>query len=773
MPVTGRRTRRHGHEPGIELACGSPPGVRHVGIVFVHGIGSQGEGETLLDWGGTLVRSLVDARVRHGASADPVIDVQLTPRPWQSRYIEVELPAIESRGRELPEQHWVMTEAWWANRVRPPSFGQMAEWLGPRGAIRRILEALLVRPKGTHDPRLRPWAESHPLRHAEGGTTEEDVDHGPPMGMRRPPGNPVLRMLQSGGGGLYLQAVSALLLVIYGVLRSIEKLLPFGPLKDGALTRPLDSFVLDWFGDVYVLLTDSAQAAGVRDRLLDALLDLEDAGCEERVIVAHSGGAIVSCMTLADHAPAEVKVDRLITLGEGLNLAWRLTTGEQGRPTTDASVEYERLYRDVLALHPDLRWDDFWASQDPAPVGVLTFPGGTASDDELRARVRSHATWNRLSLGADHGAYWENDEEFVTPVARLLEGRADLPGLFGDPDGDRAWSNLRRRRLSMLSLWRQLGVLAPTTAIVVAIVAGTTFTLRAADAVLPVVGAIPGMDVVARAFGDLHAMHLETQDPWRLVAEAGVWVVAAAVASSALFALKAPPERPLPWATSPVGAWVGRTLRYLPWVIGVPVIVALVLAGARFIGGSTPAAIDAGRGLGILVAAVVGVGALTVFTFGASEGDSRVGYVVDAARMIGAMVALAGLIIAPVVAVVLFPDTARNVIGILVVVVLFEVVVRVGGWRWAVWDERERAAMRGGRATPAIGRVVVQAAMLVATVVLLFLAVVLDVPALVGWAAAAAIALVLVGVSIDVLDSLREDRARPVEGLRRRRSFRA
>jgi hypothetical protein len=771
--MTGRRTRRHGHEPGIGLTCGSPPGVRHVGIVFVHGIGSQGEGETLLDWGGTLVRSLADARVRHDASADPVIDVQLTSRPWQSRYIEVRLPAIEAGGRELPEQHWVMTEAWWANRVRPPSFGQMAEWLGPRGAIRRILEALLVRPAGTHDPRLRPWAQSQPLHHAEDGTTEEDIDHGPPMGMRRAPGNPVLRMLQSGGGGLYLQAVSALLLVIYGVLRSIEKLLPFGPLKDGALTRPLDSFVLDWFGDVYVLLTDSAQAAGVRDRLLDALLDLEDAGCGERVIIAHSGGAIVSCMTLADHGPEEVHVDRLITLGEGLNLAWRLTTGEQGRPATDASVEYDRLYRDVLAVHPDLRWDDFWGSQDPAPVGVLTFPGGTASDGELRERVRSHATWNRLSIGADHGSYWQNDEEFVTPVARLLEGRPDGPGLFGDPDGDRAWSNLRRRRLSMLSLWRQLGVLAPTAAIVLAIAAGTTFTLRAADAVLPVIAAIPGMDVVVRALGDLHAMHLETQDPWRFVAEAGVWIVAAAVASSAVFALKAPPERPLPWATTPRGAWIGWALRYLPWATGVLVSIALVFAAGRFIGGSTPAAVGAGRGLGILVAAVVVIGALTVFTFGASEGDSSVGYVVDAARMIVAMVVLAGLVIAPVVAIVLFPDTARNVLGILVVFVLFDVVVRVGGWRWAVWDERERGAMRAGRTTPGIGRVVVQATFLVVTLALLFLAVVLNAPALAGAAAAAAIALVLVGVSIDVLDSLREDRARPTDGLRRRRSFQA
>jgi hypothetical protein len=770
---------------GIELACGAPAGTRHVGVVFVHGIGSQREGDTLLDWGGTVVQALADARVRLGASADPVVDVQLAPGPDETRYIEVQLPALLDRDTPLPEQHWVLTEAWWANRVRPPAFARMAEWLGPRGAIRRILEALLVRPAGVHDPRLRPWVEPHPLRRTDAGSggaaTEEAAEPGAPMGMKRPPGNPVLRMIQSSGAALYLQAASAVLLVVYGALRSIEKLLPIGPLKDGALTRPIDSFVLDWFGDVYILLSDSAQAASVRDRLLDALIELERAGCEERVVVAHSGGAIVTAMALAGAHPVSgdpvtadpVRADRLITLGEGLNLAWRLTAGERGDRPDQAVASYQRLYRDVLALHPKLRWDDFWASQDPAPVGVLEFPAATATDAELRSRVRSHATWNQLSIAGDHGAYWDNDEEFVTPLLRLLEGRSDGDGLFGPDAADRTWSNLRRRRLSMLSMWRQLTLLAPMAALVVGVATGTTFALRAADAVLAVARSVPGADVVGSAVAAVRDLDLASHDPGRFAAEAGVWIIAAAVAGSALFALKAPPERSLPWATSPRGVWVGRVLGWLPWLFGAALVIALGAAALRFVGGSTAEAIDAGRGLGLLVGVIVGAAALSVFVFGAGGDEAGWGYAVDAARMIVAMVALGALLIAPVVAVLVFVDVARSVVGILTIVTMFAILGRLGSWRWSVWDERERAAMRARRGYPATGRVVAQMALLLATLVVLFLAVSLDSAELLAAAGGGVIVIALLGVSIDVLDAVRQDRRQPAAGLRRNRSFRA
>ncbi len=763
--------------PGLALRCGDPTACRHVGIVFVHGIGSQQAGQTLLDWGGAIVREIVDARVRQGVSADPVIDVQLDPGPSGTRFIEVRLPAITIDGADLPEQHWVMTEAWWAQRVRPPTFAQMADWLGPHGAIRRILEALLTRRKGVHDPRLRPFAVTHGLRRSSAGDVEEDAAPGPPAGRSSTPGNPALRSAQLGAGGIYLQAVSALLLVLYGALRTVEKVLPIGPLKDGALTRPLDSFVLDWFGDVYVLLTDSAQAASVRGRLMDALDGLAATPCSELAIVAHSGGAIVSAMTLADLAPERVRVDRLITLGEGLNLAWRLTAGEHNEHAPEASVQYDRLYADVLARHEHLHWDDFWASQDPAPVGVVGFPEQSATDAELRDRVRSHATWNQLSFLADHGAYWDNDEEFLIPVLRLLEGRGDGRSLFGSEPAAEPWSNRRRRRLSILSLWRQVVVAVPFAAIVLAVALGTTFAWRVADAVAGAVAWFPGADVVARAVETLRGLHLEQSDAWRFVAEAGVWILAAAIVGSTAFALKAPPERPYPWMKDMRQTWMSRLFDRLPWVAGGLVALALAAAAVRFVVGSSDAARVVGEALLSSAAAAVLllVGALLLSVFLVRLGDRAAGLadLVDGTRMIVAMVLVITLVVAPIVAILVYGQVARTVIGGAVIVILFQILARVGGWRWSVWDARERSAMRTGRPYPGVGRVLVQVAMLAVVVVALFTGVVLDAPVALGVAAAALALVVLVGVSIDVLDALREDRTRPMSGLRRHQSFEA
>ena len=68
-----------------------------------------------------------------------------------------------------------------------------------------------------------------------------------------------------------------------------------------------------------------------------------------------------------------------------------------------------------------LRWVDYWGSRDPAPSGPLEPP-----DPDLRPaakRFTSMPVWNLLSFSEDHGAYWDNDEEFVIPLLRRLEGR--------------------------------------------------------------------------------------------------------------------------------------------------------------------------------------------------------------------------------------------------------------------------------------------------------------------------------------------------------------
>jgi hypothetical protein len=791
--------RRRQRTPGIELNCGAGPDIRHVGIAFVHGIGSQQPAETLLDWGGAIIRLLLDIRVGHKAAGDPVIDCQLDPGPSESRYIELQLPATSSGGKTIAEEHWVMTEAWWAQRVRPPSFGQMAEWLGPRGAIRRILLAILPRPRGEHDPRLRPWAVQHHLRRDKHGV-EEAAQHGHVAGMadegdsadeEQPSWSSasmegrrriVRRAARSGleqvarvSAALYLQAISALILVVYGALRSIEKLIPVGPLKDGALTRPIDDFVLNWFGDVYVLLGDPAQAASVRGQLVDALSDLHAVRCDSVVVVAHSGGAIVSYMTLADEANRDLRVDRLITLGEGLNLAWLLTAGDDEKPDLDALERYARLYTDVFAGRPDLTWHDFWGSQDPAPVGVVKFPRldhPAAEDRATLARIESHAIWNRLSFAEDHGSYWENDEEFVLPLLRLLDERGRAAGHFGGDEVDHERSNRRRRRLSILSLWRQLSFVGPTAAVVVAFGLGSAFVQRAGDAVAAAWSAIPGSNVVSGPLTTLRDLDIARAPLGTVLAETGVWVVAVLIGLFAIFALIAPPERPVPWA---VGGrpWVSRLLRLLPWILAGPILAAVVYGAIRFVSGATLDAVGVGRlvltlvgGIGVLAVLVIAVFGSPWATAGPNRSVIRDG--LELAFTMLVMILATFVAIAPFVAIVAFVEVGRTVLGTVTVVAAFQIVARIGGWRWNVWDARERGVARtGARRYPGLRRVVAQGSLLFATSVCLFLAVVLDQDVLLAIAAAGAGLAVLLGVSVDVFDASRQERTTPADTLLR------
>jgi hypothetical protein len=803
---------RHEHEPGFLLNCGSPDDVPHVGIVFVHGIGSQAAGETLLDWSSKIIGLLLDARSQQGDPGDPVIDVQLDPSA-SSRFIELQLPAFKATdGKVSPEQHWVMTEAWWAERIRPPAFGDMAEWLGPRGALRRIVQAILPRRSTVHDPRLRPAVQVEPLvrgseetrpfvsavlrwwhriRKPETATLELRTKrvvkergqrghvYGDPGRFRILNGllSDIGTLVLGIGAGLYFQAISALVLLLYGALRSVEKILPIGPLKGGALTRPIDRFVLEWFGDVYVLLREPAQAASVRGRLIDAISDLKANGCEPIDVVAHSGGAIVSYMTLTDRTQTDLKVGRLITLGEGLNLAWRLLAGPDGVTTTETKRRYDRLYADLFEVRPEIRWDDFWASQDPAPVGIVAPEYDQIGKDSLK-RICSHAVWNRLAFREDHGTYWDNDEEFLIPLARLLDRDPATQQTFYDKAGDRARSLRRRRRLTFLSIWRQLSLVAPTAAIIFAFIRGSSYVVDAGKAVAAFWGNVPGNELITAPVNSIRDLGLESQQPWRTLAEAGIWVIVAVLALLTLTALVAPPERPVPWVDRdqpwwrPVNLFSG-VLRFGPLVVAALVAAGVVVAGLQFMAGATDAGVIAGRVVGVVVLVTL-VGAAVAYgldrtreTKSTLVGRSRDGVLLVATMIVMAVIAV--LAVTPVASVLIFEDVGTRVLGFAAVIVAFQVIARIGTWRWGVWDGRERVAVRMAKPRepipyPPLLRIVAQMILLIAVVVIAFAAIVVE-PALTMVAVGLAAFSVLLGVAVDVMDTARGARRDPGDAM--------
>ena len=745
----------------IDLPLCRDRGVRHVGVVFVHGIGSQEQGEILRDWGGAIARVLIDFRVAAGTDGDPVLATQLDPTAPGRIFVELQLPeSTDAQGAAAPEEHWLLTEAWWAHEITPPSFGQMAQWLGPDGAVPRVVKTILPRSTGQSDPRSLPSSPEPAGRPMEAAPHRATGDQrSPRLGdrakramtdLRKDPVKHTRSVLVAVGAWAYLQAFSALLLLLYGVLRSIESLIPIGPLANGALTRPIDRFVLEWFGDVFVLLGVPAQAASVRGRLARALEDLHGAGADEIVVIAHSGGAIVAWTTLADDRAVGPDVDLLVTIGEGLNLGWNITSGDGTAADTSGILDRARhrfrlLYRPLLEVRERLRWVDYWGSRDPAPSGSLDPPDPAL--DPPADRFVSMPIWNLLSFREDHGGYWDNDEEFVIPLLRRLEGPSRRErSFFGTDDDHRLRSNRRRRRISVLSVWRQLCLMAPMAAIITSFVAGRDLIPRTGDAMAGVWAAVPGHELASGPLDAIRDLHLEEVGPIDTLAEVGVWIVAALIGFAAGFALISPPERATPWST--VGSRAGLVIAWLvrlgPWIVAAPLVVLLGTAFARFVGGASP------TGVAAISPALfwLGVGVIAV---GAAYAASQRWLGVRIGATVVVLVLGSLLVLAPIAAILIFPDVGRMALGSVAVVVGFGILARLGRWRWAAWDLRERLASHARQPVyDTITPVALQCVLLVVCIAALFVAVSFELEVAAWLGVGLAVLSVLAGIAIDV-----------------------
>lgn len=430
-----------------------------VGVVFIHGIGSQRAGETVLAWSRPVIRILSTWAAERGLPSDPVVRSRVDLTGRTTPFIELQVPADPAASEERPAQRWVMTEAWWASDVESPGIGDMLRWLIWRGEARRIGSGILT-----------------------GINAVDDARRGPARGLeaaRRRVRDGAERVLLLG----FFLVLALLAVPVYALVRLLAAL-PIPTVAQGVSTAQLDWFLADWFGDVRVLLGDRAQAANIRARVETTIEALREYGCGRIVVVGHSGGTIVAYMTLADLRP-DLRVDTLITHGQALGLAWRL--GHFTGPLADfrpVDGDADELLRSgdrlVRPLPGELRWDDFWSSHDPAPAGPL--------DDPVRCvslPSASHLVVNRASLVNDHGGYWDNEEGFVIPVMRAIDtaGRDQgaesrfFPG-YG-PDDPRIAARIDRvRRLGRF--WLLWLVLAGAT-----LVAG----LLAGDAGFPSFGA--------------------------------------------------------------------------------------------------------------------------------------------------------------------------------------------------------------------------------------------------------------------------------------------
>ncbi len=129
---------------------GDAPVQPKVGVLFVHGIGAQGKGDTLLGFGEPLCRWL-DNWLGHqaapvgGLSRLRVTGAQLTEPTDPSHYspphakIRFANPLTPQSGSLDANTEWLLAESWWASSFQSAKFGELRNWgfgLGPLLFIR-------------------------------------------------------------------------------------------------------------------------------------------------------------------------------------------------------------------------------------------------------------------------------------------------------------------------------------------------------------------------------------------------------------------------------------------------------------------------------------------------------------------------------------------------------------------------------------------------------------------------------------------------------------
>jgi hypothetical protein len=412
---------------------------RH-GVLFVHGLGQQPQSDTLLWFGRPLVDWLMRWHQARGEPAPVVESVTLGFWPFDPGEF-----FFQPRARlRLPRPDgqpdtWVLAEAWWAASSQRPDFWSMIAWTWRylKVAIAGLLHAARVR-----------WRR---LLHPKPNSTDPQGRWG------------WVRFVDL--ANTFVAAILYLLAGITGYLVLIPLMvlarLPLPGLQDFILVRLLQPLLQMQIGEFRTYLEDELQAANMRRRVAESirwLLEPQGGGCADVTIVAHSGGALLAFGALTDEelrrpgAPLGDgrlrQVRKLITVGQGLNKAWRF---------------YPALKRMHGPLPGHMHWLDIWTAYDPVPAGALTPPADDAGewrqvfvpDETVRETQRlkpradpdphdvprtadrgpsgvmavaaqpywpvSQEVTNRMLVLIDHGLYWTNDEQVLVRLAAEID----------------------------------------------------------------------------------------------------------------------------------------------------------------------------------------------------------------------------------------------------------------------------------------------------------------------------------------------------------------
>jgi hypothetical protein len=159
-------------------------------------------------------------------------------------------------------------------------------------------------------------------------------------------------------------------------------------------------------GDLSVYLDDAWEAARIQEVFACCLKAIAGQEADERFVIAHSMGAVVTYEGLlrAARDSAERPPVRFIAVGAALNRARQM-------------VPAEEAYRLRGPLPAWVRLTYIAARHDPATLGDLdpSVEWAVNPPDSLEAV-------NQEDIFSDHTTYWNNAEEVMAPILRIVSG---------------------------------------------------------------------------------------------------------------------------------------------------------------------------------------------------------------------------------------------------------------------------------------------------------------------------------------------------------------
>jgi hypothetical protein len=248
-----------------------------LGVLLVHGIGTQSSGDLLIGWGDEILNGI---RLATGDKVRPTVERGSIPADDDAR-AEMEVRLGDS-------ERWLFAEGWWAQSFRAPTYRELVSW-----GFRALPWALAIRVAQRH------WQ-------AKKQTELEKV----------------LENCRALGVLLIALTLSPIFILVLAFTLLLG-LLPIPQLREIILT--VQSTLTSTVGDSLAFVESPVRAGLIRTRILEGLAHVTDV-CERTIVIAHSQGAAVVLQALGgiEIAKGEAKApaampDTLLTFGAGIN----------------------------------------------------------------------------------------------------------------------------------------------------------------------------------------------------------------------------------------------------------------------------------------------------------------------------------------------------------------------------------------------------------------------------------------------------------------------